>query len=418
MKVLWLSPTVGKYFGPDAITGGWVASLQNEIEKYHAIELGIIFKTNKCLEKRKDEKTNYYPINFENNQGLFLKLKNKYFPNTKKSENREIEIILKIIEEFKPDLIHIFGSENSYGNIINYTNLPVVIHLQGILSPYINAWFPPGISSIDLWKFQNVLNIILKKDYISKLKRFKSATKRERRILNNVKYVYGRTDWDKRISSIYAPKAKYIHCDEILREVFYNNEVIVNSKPNKIRILSTIAPQIYKGLDLILKTANILKNNLHIDFQWDICGIDSSSDLVNIFEKKFKIRYTEVGCTFHGLQKPNQILDIMLNSDIFIHPSYIDNSPNSVCEAQIVGLPVIAVNVGGVSSLVPEGTGVLIPANDPYTLAVEIQNLRNYKKRVYISEKAKQLAKNRHNKENIVNRLIQSYTNIINEYYG
>ena len=41
-----------------------------------------------------------------------------------------------------------------------------------------------------------------------------------------------------------------------------------------------------------------------------------------------------------------QVAQELSSSRVYIHPAIIDNSPNSLCEAQIVGCPVIAANVG------------------------------------------------------------------------
>ena len=51
-----------------------------------------------------------------------------------------------IIEEYKPDLIQVFGTEWPFGLISKYTNIPTVVHIQGSMVPYNNAMFPPGYS--------------------------------------------------------------------------------------------------------------------------------------------------------------------------------------------------------------------------------------------------------------------------------
>jgi len=62
-----------------------------------------------------------------------------------------------------------------------------------------------------------------------------------------------------------------------------------------------------------------------------------------------------------GSLEVNEMVEAMKISRFMVHPSYIDNSPNSICEAQILGLPVVATNVGGVESLIENGkTGLLI----------------------------------------------------------
>ncbi len=94
-----------------------------------------------------------------------------------------------------------------------------------------------------------------------------------------------------------------------------------------------------------------------------------------------------------------------------------DNSPNSVCEAQILGLPVIACNVGGVSTLIQHRkTGVLVPSNGVIELvsAIKEYNLHPeiYKK---LAEEGREVAQKRHDKSKILSELKKVYITITNK---
>jgi glycosyltransferase involved in cell wall biosynthesis len=99
---------------------------------------------------------------------------------------------------------------------------------------------------------------------------------------------------------------------------------------------------------------------------------------------------------------------------VYFHSSYIDNSPNSLCEAQILGLPVVATYVGGIPSLIAEGeTGYLVPANDPYQAAYHILQLyKNPALNRKMGERAKEIAKVRHDKMRIIQQIMNVYSNI------
>ena len=104
-----------------------------------------------------------------------------------------------------------------------------------------------------------------------------------------------------------------------------------------------------------------------------------------------------------------------MKSTVYVHPSYIDNSPNSICEAQLQGIPVIACNVGGVSSLIEHGkSGILVPANDPTLAASHIYSLYlDQNKNLKLGQKAKEIASVRHNRGRIVDELINTYLQIL-----
>ena len=106
---------------------------------------------------------------------------------------------------------------------------------------------------------------------------------------------------------------------------------------------------------------------------------------------------------------------MLCNATCFVHPSYIDNSPNSVCEAQILGLPVLATHVGGISSIVKDGeTGILFPANDPYTLASKIKEVtQSPALAVRLGKVAREQALKRHDPMMIRMTLMNIYKQIL-----
>lgn len=231
----------------------------------------------------------------------------------------------------------------------------------------------------------------------------------EKEILKNIQFYLGRTTWDYRIVKLFNSNATYFHCDEILRSSFYD-ENMKRRIPSKLKIVSTISIPPYKGFDIILKTAKLLCS-MNVDFEWNVFG----NVVPNLIEKETHIRHEDVCVNLMGVATESQIKETILSSTVYVHPSYIDNSPNSVCEAQMCGVPVIATNVGGVSSLIEESkTGFLVPANDPYQMACLVNELGcNLDLNVKIGEGAKSMAFERHNKNHICENLYNNYCKII-----
>ena len=48
-----------------------------------------------------------------------------------------------------------------------------------------------------------------------------------------------------------------------------------------------------------------------------------------------------------------------LDADVFVLPSYCENSPNSLGEAMLLGLPCVAARAGGIPDMMSEAEGVL-----------------------------------------------------------
>ena len=100
---------------------------------------------------------------------------------------------------------------------------------------------------------------------------------------------------------------------------------------------------------------------------------------------------------------------------MYVHTAYIENSPNSICEAQCLGVPVVSTNVGGIATLVRHDVdGILVAANDPWQMADAIIELAKDPVRMLrYSENTRSFALRRHNDENIKKQLVDCYSSVI-----
>lgn len=410
MKVLWFTNTPSLY--KKDLKGyngcGWIESLERAVSEKNDIELAISFFHEDNVFKLKQDKVTYYPVTLYNS--AFKKISRQLFYKT--SEIKEINAFLKVIDDFKPDIIHIFGSEYSFGLLTLHTNIPIIIHIQGLLNPNRNAWFAPETNKwdyfvINLFKPQKLL-----KD-LWNLYLFTKNTNRELTILKNCKWIMGRTNWDKELSQLFSEHRNYFYCSEMLRAPFYLTTPWNYNQKGKIKIITTISQTAYKGFDLILKTAKILKQFTSIDFEWNVYGVNEYT----FWEKKLSIDSKNVSVHYKGVVDASVLVNSLQMSDIYVHPSYIDNSPNSICEAQILGMPVIATNVGGISSLIEDGiSGILVPSNDPYTLAARIVKLSNDSNlAISLGRNAREVALKRHDSEKIISDLLSIYYKILDK---
>jgi glycosyltransferase involved in cell wall biosynthesis len=409
MRVLWFTNTVAGYNSDlnGYNGGGWIMSLEKEVKKISDIELAISFFYQDEPFKVEQEKVVYYPISI--NRSLINRFRRIF--SKSKQEAAHVNAFKSVVDDFKPDIIHVFGSERTFGLVAQHTKIPVVIHLQGILIPYLNALIPPFYSRWDMFRSNGLNPLRLLSNY-KQLQGWKTSVDREKRIFAGCNYFMGRTEWDKRISKIYSPKSHYFYCSEMLRESFFNVKPWqVKTNRDKIVIVTTISNPLYKGADMLLKTAQILRNELKLEFEWLVYGITE----MNFASLKTGIHTDAVSVYAKGIASSDEIKEALSNCDVFVHPSYIDNSPNSVCEAQLLGVPVIACNVGGVSTLIEHLiSGVLVPANDPYMAASYIKEIFvNKELASKIGNNAKIVAVKRHNKEDIVNDLSKIYEAII-----
>ena len=408
MRVLWFEVCIPqKFTNNKAPIGGWQDSLELLVRNNKNIELGIAFEGKDEFQQKVIDGVYYFPIKQECT--FYQKIKSLY--TWEVSKNHLLPKALEIIKKFKPEIIHVFGSEWCWGQVAKYTKIPVVIHLQGSIPPYINAEYPPNYNIYDVY-FHNGFN--LKKSIFTYLnsRKMKSWKLQEEETLKTVSYYMGRTNWDKSIVELYNPKAKYFYCSEALRADFIKSKIKWQPhKHEKVKLITIGCGTLWKGIDTIIRTANLLKER-GVNFEWKIVG---SMPIKKFIENKEKLSFEELNIKLLGFINADKLVQELISSDIYIHTAYIDNSPNSICEAQYLGVPIIATYVGGIPSLIENNIdGILIPPNAPYTLANSIINLIDNKERqCFLSENAIRKAEIRHNPTKIIKDLEFCYTDIL-----
>lgn len=125
----------------------------------------------------------------------------------------------------------------------------------------------------------------------------------------------------------------------------------------------------FKGLETIYRTAEIL-TRWGIPFKWNIIGVDKTVPYAKVTQKYTGICPEKVGVELLGRKTAAEMVDFLLMSDLYCNCSHIENSPNSVCEAMLLGMPIIASCVGGTSTLLKDREeGLLVQDGEPYALA-------------------------------------------------
>ena len=114
-------------------------------------------------------------------------------------------------------------------------------------------------------------------------------------------------------------------------------------------------------------------------------------------------------------EKKEQLAAEISHASLYVHPSYVENSPNSVCEAQLLGVPVVATSVGGVSSLIDDGrTGFLVRSGSAEEIAERIVAMyRNRELLRSVGRNARAEALKRHDREKIASSLLEVYRQLV-----
>lgn len=389
---------------------GWLKALEKNIQD--KVQLSIIFYHDNTVEPFTLGPTRYFPIS-RYKSGKISKIKQRLF-NTIEPDD-DLQTYLKIIDEVKPDLIHIHGTESNYGLVQQLTNIPAVVSIQSIITVYKYKYFNT-ISYADVRKHSALKDNLLMRTFNHVYKKFAKMATREQQIYSCTKNFIGRTAWDKRVTSVLAPAATYYHNDEILRNAFYVNTWEPHPINAKLTLFTTNGPDIYKGIETLIDCAWLLDTN-NIDYEWQVAGLTAVDETVKIAARAIGKPISK-NINFLGTVNEQALVQALLKTHIYISTSHIENSPNSLCEAQLLGVPCIATNAGGTGTLLTDGEdGILIQDGDPYAMAgaiIEIKN--NYAKAVTLSKKARNKSIIRHNPEKITNELLNIYQSVLNNH--
>ncbi len=418
MKVLWITNTIfpapSRALGLSSpVVGGWMYAMAMQLISNKKIELAIA-----TVYPGKETKS----IEIDGILYFLLpaRLKNEY--------KRTLETSwLKICNEYNPDLIHIHGTEHTHGLSCMRAcpNLNYVISIQGLISICSKYYFA-GIKQWEIFKHITLRDLIRVDSLFQAKRKFRIRGMFEKEYIARTHHIIGRTSWDYAHVKAVNPNIKYHFCNETLRENFYTvSKWDIHNKTDYTIFLSQ-ASEPLKGLHQVLKAIALLKS----DFPEIKLRIAGQNILRNstIFEKIKRGGYAayiqnlidkfnldEQVC-FMGPLLENQMISEYKNAHVFICPSSIENSPNSLGEAQLIGVPTISAYVGGIPDMITHGeTGLIYRFEEVEMLAENIREVfTDNEMAKHLSKNGIQAAEKRHDRQINRDQTIKIYNSILN----
>jgi len=166
-----------------------------------------------------------------------------------------------------------------------------------------------------------------------------------------------------------------------------------------------------KGLIVLLKAANLLKNNFR-NFELLIGGkVWDAGYYRELLDYKAAANLGEAHFTgFVG-----DLQSFLLDADIFASPSLKEVGPMTVLEAMGYGLPVVGSDVGAVPDFIVDNeTGFVVPPGDPVAMATKLQLLVSDKKlRIRMGRKATERITSHFSYNRIFSMILDMYRELI-----
>lgn len=420
MNVLWITyilfPEAEAFLSGQCdfkSSGGWLIGSAESLANSEGVKLFISSITNKVNQFThiKGEKIDYYLIP--------PKVKNTAKGYKDKDVLNSFYELTKII---RPDIVHIQGTELSYGlsYLEHISTDNVVISLQGIISE-ISKYYSAGLSKYEIFKNLTLRDCLFSSSVFQEERNFIMRGELEKKIIRTAKHVIGRTSFDKSHAWAINPSCHYHFCNETLRSEFYDGRWKYE-ECTKHTIFLSQANYPVKGLHIFLKALPLVQKK-YPNLKVYIGGYDITRKTENLMRRIMAPGYSRILSSiirkykldsivsFVGVLSASEMKKQLLSANIFACPSTIENSPNSLAEAQILGVPVVASYVGGIPDMITnESCGYLYRFDDVEVLAYLICQI--FETQHFENKQVIEIARARHNRVTNNNDLLSIYHKI------
>ncbi len=346
MKILWVSLRIFST-EKEKQTAVWLKALAESLANKEDIEIINISKsTSNTIESFHYGKIKQFAIP--------TKKLNKYGDIDAEASND----FIKIVNEIKPDIIQIWGTENPFGFLPLTQNLPGIklLTLQGVLSS-MGPCNLRGFTLSEIFSTLGVREIVFGNSILHLTKSFFDDVIRENRMIENAQFVLNQSEWtDSQILAV-NNKVKLYRTERVLRFEFLGTKkwFDFDHEIKKPIIYTSALGYSWKGLHSLLKAAIYLKK-YQPNFELRIAGRYGRTDWLGEGYLRFMLKFIKK----HNLQENivwlgaidgNQIVNELQNAHVYVNPSFVESYSNALAEAMMIGTPSVVSFAGAMPEL-------------------------------------------------------------------
>ena len=338
---------------------------------------------------------------------------------------------LEILSDFQPDMVHIFGTEFPHAlAMVRAYQRPerTLVGIQGLCGAIADSYMADLPYKVQ--RARTFRDIVRHDSLRDQQKKFYLRAENEKSTLRETLHITGRTSFDREGTAAVHPEAVYHLMNETMRPEFYEGRWDLNGA-EKHSIFLSQGDYPLKGFHFMLQAMPRILQEFP-DAKLYVAGNSIIGNVGGrIPAKKYPAAVWISGYGVYlrrliregnleghvimlGSLTAEQMKAQFLKSHVFVCPSVMENSPNSLCEAMLLGMPVVASRVGGIADLVENGAeGLLFPEGDVEALAEDICNLfENDQFACRLASAAHKEAMVRHNPHTNYLRLLEIYRSI------
>lgn len=419
MRVLWVCnvmlPFIAEALGvPAGNKEGWLTGIAEMMKQETRVRLAICYPT--------QEESPRSPIEID---GILCYAVTENLRCPERYDAAMEKRFAGILEDFRPDLLHCFGTE--YGHTLAALRAfgqpdRSLVGIQGLCAACAKVYMADIPESV---RKRSTLRDIVRRDNLKRQQqKFVIRGERENEALRLTGNITGRTTFDREETQAVNPKGRYFAMNETLRSCFYDGAWTWDTCEMHSLFLSQ-GNYPLKGLHYVLQAMPELLS------KYPDCRLYAAGDVITAYttwKEKLKIssygKYLlelirqyrlEDAVVFLGKQDAGQMKRRFLASHVYVLASSLENSPNSLGEAMLLGVPCVAAQVGGVPDMLDNGVeGLTYPAGDTAAMAACIGRIFDDRK---LAERLSQAAAERaavtHNGAVNYRRLLEIYETML-----
>lgn len=290
----------------------------------------------------------------------------------------QIRRLRRECRKLQPDVVHGHGTEGPYGLAAIRSGFPHAVSIQGVIGDW---------------------------QHLLKAYRFRRMAALEHQAIREGRNFCCRTDYDQGYVRRIHPSVNIHYFPEAMRSVFFEASPWQDVQLPRLLFVGSGAPR--KGLRLLVEACGALPASAGRP------SIEVVGSVPEALQQEMRARIGSDRIVFRGVLTAPEIVEAQRRATVFVHPSLGDNSPNSVVEAMVAGMPIVASSVGGTASLVEDGvTGLLTPPGDvPALTATLARLLSDTGLRLRLGRAAREAAQ-KHRPDRVADVALDVYRNI------
>lgn len=410
IKVLWLC-NVGFSAQKSASTGSWLYSMSESLLNTNDIELYNITQGNVKEVTRQD----YNAIN----QWIVptSSLGRNGLPNSK-----IVKGIQQIVEDLKPDIIHIWGTENYWGLLYSrgFIQGKVIIEIQGLKYAYAKYFFS-GLTLPDVIRCFGLKEFLKPSGSLVGLKmEFERWGVYEKEMLLKAAYISTQSEWVRTYVKNINNSAKLFETQLALRKEFLKASRwhIDTCVPHQIFTSVSTSSISYKGLHIIIDAIAILKRkfpDVILCIAGNIPKGIRKDGYTKWLLKKIENKRIKENIIWLGSLDAESIVSQIHMANVAVIPSFIETYCLALDEALTIGVPTVVSFSGAMPELAThEQTALFYAPGDVEMCSNAIERIfidKNFALKISANAFNEKRYKNN---ENIASSQVKVYKEVLN----